>query len=54
MNCFAYKEDEYYCRNNKNYQICRRCRDLTKPCPREAFDDKCTCDNIAVFDTEEG
>ena len=46
LNSFAYEEDEYYCRNNKDYQICRRCHDLKVPCPREEFDNKCTCDHM--------
>merc|ERR1719510_311679 len=54
LNICAYKEDEYYCENKKDFQICRRCHDLKEPCPREEFDNKCTCDHIGLLDPKTG
>jgi len=50
LNVFAYEEDEYYCQQNKDYKICRRCSDMDKPCPKEDWDKKCGCNHIAIFD----
>ena len=53
-NVFAYQEDEYYCRQNKDYKICRRCSNMEQPCPKEDWDKKCKCNHIAIFDPKSG
>ena len=48
----AYEDDEYYCRNDRDYQICRRCLEEDEHCERQ--DSACYCDNIAIYRENEG
>jgi len=45
----AYEEDEYYCKSTAEYQICRRCKDLTEDCETPKSEEGCRCGNIALF-----
>ena len=45
----AYEEDEYYCKSTAEYQICRRCKDLTEDCETPKPEEGCRCGNIALF-----
>ena len=50
----AYEEDEYYCKSTTNYQICRRCKDLTENCEIPKPEEGCRCGNIALYNDNKG
>ena len=50
-NIFAQKDDEYYCRKDSQYQICRHCIDQDN-C--NVAGEGCFCDNIAIYKDSDG
>ena len=52
VNIFAQKDDEYYCRKDSQYQICRRCIDPDNNC--NVARKGCFCDNIAIYKDSDG
>jgi len=46
VNIFGQKDDEYYCRKDSQYQICRHCIDQDN-C--NVAGEGCFCDNIAIY-----
>jgi len=40
---------EYYCRQDGNFKVCRRCPDLSESCEEPLADQGCQCDHIQLY-----
>ena len=48
----GYQSDEYYCKKTLDWEVCRRCINITQEC--ETTEDSCSCDNIGLYKKRKG